>query len=120
MIGKNIAYSLESVNGLPQLSYKIGNKVLFEDTEIIKLELPTETVTLKKSHFLNTHYNKSFIIYDGVDGFFALCTKHCNREYVFDKLMEHAISKIDSRIDKLQNLKRDYCKRIKKPGLVAA
>ncbi len=103
MIGKNISYSLKTdKNGLPQLSYDIGNKILFEDKTHIKIELPTEIVTLSKSYYLNTHYGKRFVIYDNGQVFIALCTKHCRTEYVFDELMKYAISKIDLRIDKLQ------------------
>lgn len=132
MIGRNIPYCLTTdKSGTPILSYKLGLSILFEDNETIKIDLGKEIVTLKKAHYLNNHYRKDFIIYDSGDVFFALATKHVNKNYVFDKLMEYAISKIDrrveelkshfeNRIDKLQALKSDYKARIKSPAMVAA
>jgi hypothetical protein len=132
VIGHNIPYCLETdKNGSPILSYKLGLKILFENNETIKIDVGREIVTLKKAYYLNTHYRKDFIIHDTGEVFFALATKHVKAQYVFDRLMEYAIQKIDkrvdelkthfeSRIDKLENLKQDYKSRIKHPELEAA
>lgn len=109
MIGKNITYSLESdKNGLPRLSYKIGNKFPFEDKDQIKIELSNEIVTLQKSYYLNTPYRKKLVIYDDGKVFFALCNKHVNHDYIFTELIKHACQKIDNRINHLETLKQSY------------
>lgn len=131
MIGKNLILSLRTVNGLPQICYDLGNKILFEDKSEIKIELQTEIVTLKKSHYLNTHYTKKIAIYDNGDVFFAACTKHVKTDYIFRVLMDYACKKIDKRVNELENhflgringlkeLKDHYKKLIKSQKLVAA
>lgn len=113
MIGKNISYSLKTGNtGLPQLSYDIGNKILFEDISTIKIELPNEIVTLKKSYYLNTPYRKKIVIYDNSKVFFAICSKHVNTDYIFKELLNYAINKLEGRISHLQSLKQSYSKLI--------
>lgn len=113
MIGKNISYSLKTGNnGLPQISYDIGNKVIFEDNDQIKIEISNEIITLKKSIYLNTPYRKKIMIYDNGTIFFALCNKHVRTEYIFKELLNHACSKIDRRIENLEGLKNSYRKLI--------
>lgn len=113
VIGKNISYCLKTdKNGLPQLSYDIGNKILFEDKDQIKIELSNDTITLNKSFYLNTPYRKKIAIYDDGKVFFALCDKHVNRDYIFKELINYACKKIETRISHLETLKHSYKKLI--------
>ena len=99
-------------------------------TNTLEINLPSGTVHLNKWEYLNT----SKIYQDAKNPkcfFIVALYKKLKPDYAFDVLMAYSIQKIDSRIselkthfesriDKLENLREDYRKRIKNRELVAA
>jgi hypothetical protein len=98
-------YSLRNINGKPTLDFSLGLKIINETTEKIELQLSSGIVTLQKRIYLNT-----FKIWDNGEVYFFVCTKAPAQSYVFKKLLEYSITKIDNRVEKLNSLKADYSK----------
>lgn len=97
-------YSLRTLSGRPVLDYSLGLHVSYPNQYQISIQLPTGLVTLNKSEYLN----KMKIYDDGVKIFFYVCTKKVSAKFVFKKLLEYSVFKIDNRIEHLQALKNDY------------
>lgn len=89
-----IVYSLDrDKDGNTILSYKLnGEGILIDNTlESVTLRLDDKIYTIPKAVYLNKK------IFDTDKTFFYLANKYVKTEYVFEKLMEYAIRKLDSR-----------------------
>ena len=95
-------------NGKALLDITLGLKITFEDSEMLKVEVsPNEIITITKSEWINRAR-----VWDNNKVFFLVASKHFNQKYAFDVLMNHAVSKIDKRIDYLVKLKEQYSKQL--------
>lgn len=119
MIGKNIVYSLKTRKGIPTICYDLTNGITFENNSEITIELPGETVTLKKSEYLNYPSTLNFKVYDNKDIFFLLCNKHVSAKYAFEVLLKYASEKLGKKIAAYQTLKNE-CDNILNKKLTAA
>lgn len=106
-MSQSIVYSLRTINGKPSLDYKWGLKIVLETKNELQIELPTGIVTLNKYHYLNKDK-----VFDNGDLFFMIANKQIKAEYIFKKLLEYAMIKIETRINHLHNLKNSYSKLV--------
>lgn len=105
---RTIVYNLRTVNDKPILSIDLTGKIIDENSSEIVISLPTGTSTIRKAQYLN-----NMKIYE-VDEklFFIICSKAVSRKYAFNVLMNHAIGKIERRVEKLQLLKTQYSNQL--------
>lgn len=96
---RNIIYSLRNVNNQVVLSIDLTAKILSEDTAYIIIDLPTGISHIRKADYLN----KMKIYQVDEKLFFLICDKKVSRKFIFDALMKHAIDKIESRVNLIEN-----------------
>lgn len=96
---RNIIYSLRNVNNQVVLSIDLTAKILSEDTAYIIIDLPTGISHIRKADYLN----KMKIYQVDEKLFFLICDKKVDRKFIFDALMKHAIDKIESRVNLIEN-----------------
>jgi hypothetical protein len=119
---RNIIFSLRNVGNKVVLSIDLTAKILSEDTAVIIVDLPTGTSHIPKKDYLNTM--KIYTVDEKL--FFIIADKKVSQKFIFEKLMRHAVDKmenrinyldnqiegLDSRKNTLQNLKSSYQKMI--------
>lgn len=119
---RNRIYSLRNIGDKVVLSLDLTAKILSEDTAFIIIDLPTGISPIPKKDYLN-----KMRVYE-VDAklFFILADKKVDQQFIFEKLMAHALGKIENRINyldtqiegldsrknTLENLKQSYRKMI--------
>ena len=112
-----VLYSLRSAkNGKSELSIDFTNCLTDfnnHQSNTLEIKLPSGTIYLPKWDYLN----KLRIIDTGKE-FFIVASKQLSRSAAFNYLMRHAVSKLDARINKLNEQKRLYQQEIK--GCIAA
>lgn len=106
-MSQSIIYGLRTLNGTPQLDYSIGLKIILDTPTELQIDLPNGIVTLNKYVYLNKDK-----VFDNGDLFFMIANKQVKSEYIFKKLLEYAMRKIETRIDHLHNLKNSYSKLV--------
>lgn len=106
---RNIIYSLKNdLNDKVILSIDLTARILSEDTDRIIVDLPTGTSSISKAQYLNRM--RVYTVDEKL--FFLICDKKVSRESAFEVLMNHAIGKIDIRLEKLQTLKTEYSRQL--------
>lgn len=96
-------YFLKNIGDKPNLSIDLMRFIAYEDTTLIKIDLPSGSYILNKYDYVNK--NK---IYDTGKEFFILADKHLHNDCAFKWLMNYAIEKLKKRMEKLNNLKVHY------------
>lgn len=109
-----ILYSLREIEGKTILSIDLGGNIISENTEQIQLLLPQGPATLPKAMYMNKDR-----IFDNGKVFFYVCSKQVDRDYIFNRLLEYASKKLDTRIAHLQALKERFLSERKKLKVAA-
>lgn len=104
---RTFLYSLRTIDDKPTLCIDLMAKILSENSTSLELQLPNQLIKINKYEFLNKDR-----IFDNGTVFFYVCSKAVSREYIFRKLMNYAINKLEGRISHLQSLKQSYSKLI--------
>lgn len=104
---RTFLYSLRTIDGKPVLCIDLMANILSENSDSLELQLPnTIPVKLSKYEYLNKDK-----VWDNGSNFFYVCSKQVNRDYIFNKLIDYACTKINVRIDYLNALRDSYKKQ---------
>lgn len=104
---RTIIYSLRTINDKTILSIDLGARIVFEDQEIIRMDLDGQELDFKKSAYVN-----SMRVIDNGKVFFTFCSKSVNRKFVYNKLIEYQISKLDTRVNHILMIKKKLQKEM--------
>lgn len=100
---KTIVYSLRTVNDKSTLAFDLVGHVI-SDTQYtlqIRIQKTGELIYLQKWDYLN-----KMNVHDNGEIFFIVCTKKVSIDSVFTCLMNHAIDKVEKRVDTLLSYKQ--------------
>lgn len=114
-MSQSIIYNLREVNNRTILSIDLTGKIVSENPETVILNINNKLLTIQKARYLN-----SMKVVDDGKTFFLVCNKQVNRNYVFQKLLEYAVSKIDTRIQFISALREQFVKELNSLKLKAA
>lgn len=116
---RTILYSLKSdtKTGKTILDYNLNSEgiVISNTLDQLVLNLDGKLITIDKKRWVN-----NMKVFDTGKRFFIICTKSVSTNYVFEALMKYAMSKIDTRIQFLNDIKHQYQKELNSLKLKAA
>jgi hypothetical protein len=98
---RTIVYSLRTVSDKTILSIDLGGKIVYEDLQVVRMVFNGKEYTFWKGQYINS---MKVIEIDG--HFFMLCNKYPQRAFVYNKLIEYQISKMETTIDRILMLKK--------------